>query len=49
MAKDQKVPRSTENLRSTEKNRDLFDDDLMPVWDGKDFDDDNYGKGRSKF
>ena len=52
MEKDQKGPRSTENSRSNfaaEKNRDLFDDDDLPVWDGNDFDDDNYGKGISKF
>jgi len=44
MEKDQKGPRSTENSRSNfaaEKNRDLFDDDDLPVWDGNDFDDDD--------
>merc|ERR1719354_1393447 len=54
-AKDQKsnrFPRSTENSRSrfsTEKNRDLFEDDMMPKWVPKDIYDKKYGKGGSKF
>ena len=53
MAKDQKsnwFPRSTENSRSrfsTEKNRDLFEDE--PKWVHKDIDDKKYGKGGSEF
>ena len=55
MAKDQKsnrFPRSTENSRSrfaAEKNRDLFEDDVMPKWVDGDVDDKKYGKGGSKF
>ena len=55
MAKDQKgtrFPRSTENSRSrfaAEKNRDLFEDDVMPKWVGEDMEDEKYGKGGSKF